>query len=243
MKIHSCEQQSREWMQLHVGIPTAGGLDNLLTPEFELRKGETPKTYVYRKVAEAWRGKPMIDLGGSSFAMDQGLILESEAIPFWELTTGRKVTRVGFITTDDGRFGCSPDGLILGGALCGKDSNSSSLDETKDGSEKFHGYPAQTSCGIEIKCPAPHTHVKYLSEGVIPKEYRAQVYGSMFATGFEKWIFLSYCRGFPPLILEVTRDEKAMKNIEFAVRDFHFNFETTRAAIERIQANPLSEFK
>lgn len=222
MKIHDVEQQSREWMQLHLGIPTAGGLDNLLTPEFELRKGETPKTYVYRKVAEAWRGKPLIDLGGSSFAMEQGMILESEAIPFWELTTGRKVTRVGFITTDDGRFGCSPDGIIdmdLGVEL------------------------NPVGVGIEIKCPAPHTHVKYLSEGVVPKEYRAQVFGGMFATGFQKWVFLSYCRGFPPLILEVTRDEKVEKSIIEAIKLFHASFTTYKMRIERIQANPLNEFK
>jgi hypothetical protein len=219
MKIHDVEQQSREWMQLHVGIPTAGGLDNLLTPEFELRKGETPRTYVYRKVAEAWRGKPLIDLGGSSFAMEQGMILESEAIPFWELTTGRKITRVGFITTDDGRFGCSPDGII----------------SDKDG---------LMECGIEIKCPAPHTHVKYLSEGVIPKEYRAQVFGGMFATGFRKWVFLSYCRGFPPLILEVQNDLRITTGaIANAVNHFHSEFDRARKILERYQANPLNEFK
>ena len=220
MKIHDVEQQSREWMQLHVGIPTAGGLDNLLTPEFELRKGETPKTYVYRKVAEAWRGKPLIDLGGSSFAMEQGMILESEAIPFWELTTGRKITRVGFITTDDGRFGCSPDGMLM--------------------DEEIVGRPL---AGIEIKCPAPHTHCKYLAEGVLPKEYRAQVYGGMFATGFQKWVFLSYCRGFPPLILEVMQDEKTKSAIDRAIYNFHFDFGLVKSALERYQANPLNEFK
>lgn len=214
MKIHNVEQSTLAWMQLHIGIPTAGGLDNLLTPEFELRKGETPKTYVYRKVAEAWRGKPLIDLGGSSFAMEQGMILESEAIPFWELTTGRKVTRIGFITTDDGRFGCSPDGLIEG-------------DE----------------CGIEIKCPAPHTHVKYLSEGVVPKEYCAQVQGGMFATGFSKWVFLSYCRGFPPLILEVFRDDKQQSAIDEAVLHFHSEAGRLNQQLHRCQQNPLNEFK
>src|SRR5574337_1145704 len=141
MKIHDVEQSSIEWLKLHIGIPTAGGLDNLLTPEFELRKGETPKTYVYKKVAEAWRGKPLVDLSASSWAMEQGLILESEAIPFYELTTGRKVTRVGFITTDDGRFGCSPDGIIVDHPGC----------------FTAEGCPG---LGIEIKCPSPHVHVK-----------------------------------------------------------------------------------
>lgn len=251
MKIHNCEQQSKEWMQLHIGIPTASGLDNLLTPEFELRKGETPKTYVYRKVAEAWRGKPAIDLGGSSFAMEQGLILESEAIPFWELTTGRKITRVGFITTDDGRFGCSPDGL-----LSSEKSNEATLSGTSgglsEGSDvagrpkgKAHQAASAQSfdCGIEIKCPAPHTHVKYLSEGVIPKEYRAQVYGSMFATGFKKWVFMSYCRGFPPLILEAVYDLKLHNQIGLAVDEFHSQFHRCKVAISRIQSNPLNEFK
>ena len=225
MKIHDVEQRSREWMQLHIGIPTASGLDNLLTPEFELRKGETPKTYVYRKVAEAWRGKPAIDLGGSSFAMEQGLILESEAIPFWELTTGRKITRVGFITTDDGRFGCSPDGIL------------------SDWQGDESGVIANADCGIEIKCPAPHTHVKYLSEGVIPKEYRAQVYGSMFATGFKKWVFMSYCRGFPPLILECVYDFSVAAKIGSAIEMFHYQFGEAKRNIERIQSNPLNEFK
>lgn len=224
MKIHNCEQLSKEWMELHVGIPTASGLDNLLTPEFELRKGETPKTYVYRKVAEAWRGKPEIDTNASSFRMDQGLILESEAIPYYELTTGRKITRVGFITTDDGRFGCSPDGIV------------------HDGHPKRDS-DWDRSFGIEIKCPAPHTHVKYLSEGVIPKEYRAQVYGGMFATGFSKWIFMSYCRGFPPLILEVGHDPKAESMITVAIGTFHTAFNHAREIIERWRDNPLNEFK
>lgn len=228
MKIHNVEQGSREWLQLHLGIPTAGGLDNLITPTFELRKGETPKTYVYKKVAEAWRGKPMIDLSASSYMMEQGLILESEAIPFWELTTGRKVTRVGFITTDDGRFGCSPDGIIL--------------DEPMNGKLLY----ASTNCnaiGIEIKCPSPHTHVKYLSEGVVPKEYVAQVYGSMFATGFKKWVFMSYCRGFPPLILEATQGTKESSAIMIAVDRFHLDFKYMKELITRRQSNPLNEFK
>lgn len=219
MIVHDVDQNSIEWAKLHLGIPTASSLDQLLTPEFELRKGETPRTLVYKKVAEAWRGKPMIDLGASSFAMEQGMLLESEAIPFWELTTGRKVTRVGFITTDDGRFGCSPDGLL--GDYDGKGNYS----------------------GIEIKCPAPHTHVKYLSEGVIPKEYRAQVFGGMFATGFQKWIFMSYCRGFPPLILEAHFDMKIMEQIKRAIFDFHAALDKAKATIERYQLNPLNEFK
>ncbi len=202
MKIHDCEQGTLEWSKLHFGIPTASGLDNLLTPEFELRKGELPKTYVYKKVAEKLQGRPLIDLSASSFMLEQGMIVEEEARPWYALEYDKKIKQVGFITTDDGRFGCSPDGLIL-----------------------------NDECGLEIKSPAAHTHVKYLVNGALPKEYACQVMGSMFATGFKKWIFVSYRRGFPALVLEIHRDEKAMSMIRAAINQFHADFER---AMERI---------
>ncbi len=202
MKIHDCEQMTIEWIRLHFGIPSAAALDQLLTPEFELRKGEMPKTYVYKKVAEVIQNRPAIDLSTSSFMMEQGMILESEARPWFELEYDKKVKTVGFITTDDGRCGCSPDGLIL-----------------------------NDECGIEIKCPSPAVHVKYLVNGVLPKEYAAQVLGSMFVTGFKKWIFVSYRRGFPALVLEIYRDEKAMSAIASAIDSFHADFDR---AMERI---------
>ncbi len=205
MKIHNVDQMTLEWIRLHFGIPTAACLDQLLTPEFELRKGEMPKTLVYKKVAEVIQNRPMIDLDKSSFMMEQGMILEEEARPWFELEYEKKVRRVGFITSDDGRVGCSPDGLIEG-----------------------------EECGIEIKCPAAHTHVKYLVNGVLPKEYVAQVYGSMFVTGFKKWMFVSYRRGFPALVLEIQRDEKAMAQIELAVSHFHFEFNLAMQRISNI---------
>ncbi len=206
MKIHDCEQMTLEWIRLHFGIPSAAALDQLLTPEFELRKGEMPKTYVYKKVAEVIQNRPVIDLSTSSFMMEQGMILESEARPWFELEYDKKVKTVGFITTDDGRCGCSPDGLIL-----------------------------NDECGLEIKCPSAPVHVKYLVNGVLPKEYVAQVFGSMFVTGFKKWIFVSYRRGFPALILEIQRDEKAMSAIASAIVSFHADFDRAMERISNIQ--------
>ncbi len=202
MKIHDCKQGELAWAQLHFGIPTASGLDNLLTPEFELRKGELPKTYVYKKVAESLQGRPLIDLSASSFMLEQGMIVEEEARPWYALEYDKKIKEVGFITTDDEKFGCSPDGLIL-----------------------------NDECGLEIKSPAAHTHVKYLVNGALPKEYACQVMGSIFVTGFKKWIFVSYRRGFPALVLEIYRDEKAMSMIRAAINQFHADFDR---AMERI---------
>lgn len=192
---------------LHVGIPTASGLHNLVTPEFKIRDGEMPKSYMYTKLAEAWRGEPLIEL--TTFSIEQGEILENEARPFYELETNQKVREVGFITTDDGLFGCSPDGLIGG------------------------------DCGLEIKCPSAQVHVKYLVGGELPKEYAAQVHGSMYVTGFNRWTFLSYRRNFPPLILTVKRDAEIMAKIGEALSDFYDAFSKAKSKLAAFSAPAL----
>jgi hypothetical protein len=199
MKIHNVSQRTLDWVNLHLGIPTASGLSNLITPKWKVRDGEMPRTYLYTKLAELWTGAPLMDL--TTFSIEQGEILEIEARPFYELETNQKVRDVGFITTDDGLFGCSPDGLM------GDDN------------------------GLEIKCPSAQVHLKYLITGELPDDYAAQVHGSMFVTGYPRWTFLSYRRGFPPFILEVKRDEAIIAKIAEAVAQFH---ERLSAAKERL---------
>jgi hypothetical protein len=188
MKIHPVEQRSLEWMQLRAGIPTASEFDNLVTPKWEIRKGQTPATYLAKKLAERWLGGPIADF--NTYDMDQGRILEEEAIPWFELERGVSVIGVGFITTDDGRVGCSPDGLI------GDHS------------------------GIEIKCPAVHTHIGYALVGKLPDDYAAQVQGSLYVTGRQSWTFLSYHRRLPALLLFIEPDAKAQAALREALEQF-----------------------
>ncbi len=224
MIIHDCEQMTLEWIRLHFGIPTAACLDQLMTPEFELRKGEMPKTLVYKKVAEVIQNRPVIDLSTSSFMMEQGMILESEARPWFELEYEKKIRQVGFITSDDGRVGCSPDGIIM------PDNTGS----PKSDLARLAAGDTSGCVGLEIKSPAAHTHVKYLVNGVLPKEHVAQVYGSMFVTGFKKWIFVSYRRGFPALVLELHWGKVKEQAIREAVDAFHRDFDYAMRRISNI---------
>lgn len=114
MKIVACEQGSQEWLEARCGIPTASEFDSLVTPLWAVKEGKAVDTYLYRKLAEAWAG-PIIDK--TSFAMDQGNILEDIGIPWYEFETGEQIERVGLVTTDDGRIGCSPDGLLPDGGI------------------------------------------------------------------------------------------------------------------------------
>jgi hypothetical protein len=188
MKIHDVEQGSGPWLALRLAIPTASEFDQLITPLWKIKTGEAPKTYLYQKICEKFMGA-FAD-GGSSFAMGQGSIMEHEALPWFSFTHEMPVTRVGFCTTDDGRIGCSPDGLI------GEDG------------------------GIEIKCPSAQTHLRYWVEGVLPKEHAAQVHGSMYVTGRKFWYFLSYSRQFPAVLIRVERDEKIQEVIDEALCTF-----------------------
>lgn len=200
MKIFTDVQQgSVQWLQLHVGVPTASEFRQILTDELEPRTGEMPKTYLAKKLAEKWRNAPLP--GFSSHSVEQGTIREEEARPWYELTHGIDVQQVGFVLADDGRCGCSPDGLI------GDDS------------------------GLEIKCPEAQTHVKYLLNGGLPKEYAPQVYGSLFVTGRKEWRFLSYHRGFPALELTIKRDEAIMDRIGKTLAKFYKDFDAALAAL------------
>jgi putative phage-type endonuclease len=61
---------------------------------------------------------------------------------------------------------------------------------------------------VEIKCPAPHTHVEYLLNGKVPTKYIPQVQGQMLITESEWCDFVSYHPLMPPVIVRVARDEK-----------------------------------
>ncbi len=73
--------------------------------------------------------------------------------------------------------------------------------------------------GLELKCPKPTTHVKYLLAGGLPNEYKCQVHGNMFVFGRQWWDFMSYAPDFPPLIVRVERDEFTEK-LGAEVRNF-----------------------
>lgn len=207
MKIHTCEQRGLEWVLLRIGKPTASDFDKLMTPEFAARDGKMPRTYLYEKVAEAIL-KHALPSGGS-WATEQGEILEGEARAWYEMHTGDEIRQVGFIESEDGKSGCSPDGLC----------------EAK-------GY------GLELKCCFPQTHVRHLMEGVLPKEYAAQVHGSLFVSSLKEWRFLSYSRGLPPFLLTVKRDESIMRKIGDVLDDFHDSLTEALISIKALSPKP-----
>lgn len=104
------DQGSLKWLRDHLGRPTASMFDQLMTEDFESRKGKMPETAMYKKLAEKITGSPLP--GFSSWNTEQGTILEDEARPFFEIEYDIVTTKVAFVLSDDERSGCSPDALI-----------------------------------------------------------------------------------------------------------------------------------
>ena len=200
MKILDLKQHSPEWDRERLGRVTASEADALLTPEFKARTGAGVETYLFKKVSEKFLGYSPPT--GGTFAMDQGNIVETIARPWYAFTYDVDVKAVGFCVSDDGRVGCSPDGML------------------SDGS------------GLEIKSPQGAQALKYFINGEVPPEYRVQVAFSLYVTGALYWTFVSYHRQLPPLVVRVDRDEKQMATIQAALGPFFEKFDAIYAKLE-----------
>lgn len=122
--------------------------------------------------------------------MERGKELEADAAQFYELQRDVSTELVGFCTDDERTMGASPDRLV------GEDGL------------------------LEIKCPAPHTHVQYLLEQEVDRKYYPQVQGQLLVTG-RKWVdLLSYHPEMPPVIMRIERDEDYLKFMSGEIASF-----------------------
>lgn len=131
----------------------------------------------------------------TGISMQHGTETEPQARAMYTLLTGNDVEEVGFIQHPTMEMaGASPDGLV------GSDG------------------------GVEIKCPAPHTHIGTLSSGNIEKDYLLQVQWNMECTGRKWWDFVSFCPALPPELQmykqRIEFDADKVKEITEAVTRF-----------------------
>ena len=133
MKHIDVEQGSVAWYRARLGVPSASNFDKIITPGG--KPSAQARKYKYRLIAERLLRESMDDEIGHVRWVADGKANEPYAAEHYQEVYGVELRKCGFITTDDGRLGCSPDRLI------GK------------------------SEGMEIKCPAPFTQIGYLLDG------------------------------------------------------------------------------
>lgn len=106
IRIIDCEQNSPEWFQARLGIPTASGFAKLLAKG----EGKTRKRYMLDLAAERLTGE--IAEGYSNAHMERGHAMEDDARKLYAFQRDADPLRVGFIRRDDVRAGASPDSRI-----------------------------------------------------------------------------------------------------------------------------------
>jgi len=194
MKTHNVEQRSDEWFAIRAQcIMTASNAGAFLTKS-DATSIKARRGIIAKRLASRIYGND--ELPGHSHlaaikereakamqynpAVQRGIELEPYACSQFESVTGFEVSPMGIITDDEGDFGASPDGLI------------------------YHNGVLQY--GLEIKCPIPETHIKWLDDGILPDEHKHQVNASIAIVGVP-WYFMSYCPGLPDLIVPVTHSK------------------------------------
>lgn len=187
MKPVNVLQNSEEWFKARLGKPTASSFDKIITAAGN--PSAQWHDYLFRllfeRITKKTFNKPL------GYWPARGRALEPFAAIEYERLTGNETLLGGFILTDDGKIGCSPDRIIMG--------------------ELDHA--------LEIKVPTPWQHMQYTLLGP-GNAYRAQLQGQMYVGEFRKVSFFSYNPGMPCVVHTVRRDGDYIKKMHELLNKF-----------------------
>ncbi len=185
---YDCAQGTDLWHALHVGIPTSSCAKQIIQP-VKLKPSTSQEPLLDKLLSEWVIGRRI--QGPETEWMDRGKEMEPFAVGWYEMSPqGGDTERVGFVTTDDGMVGCSPDRLI------GDDGV------------------------LEAKCPKIETHMRYVRDKTLPDEHRIQVQWHLWVTERKFCDFLSYNPRIDPLVIRTFRDEPVIDAIRECVKGF-----------------------
>lgn len=183
---HQVAQGSGEWLRLRLGIPTASQFHRIVTPA-KWQLSRQARAYAFRLAAELLLNEVTESLEGVEW-MERGKELEPAAVRMYEFEQEAETAPCGFLTTDDGRIGATPDRLLPRGAL-------------------------------EIKCPAPWTHLQYLIDGFGP-DYLPQAQGQILVGEVDYCDRYSYHPSMPPVLARTWRDDCQQAMLRQGLTDF-----------------------
>jgi hypothetical protein len=172
-------QGSEAWLRIRLGTPTTSNFGKIITPTG--KPSSQSDDYLNELLGQLLAGK--VEDFYKTPAMQRGNDLEPEAVDYYERYYGSATKEVGFVTTRDGRIGCSPDRLV------GKDGL------------------------LEVKCPMYKQHVKNLRSGEIDNKYYPQVQGQLLLTKRDWCDWMSYHPDMPASIVRIERDDDYLEKL------------------------------
>jgi hypothetical protein len=173
-RFHYIDPYTSAWWKARRGIPTASQFHRIIT--LSGKPSEQSRRYMYELIAERLLDETMKTDMIQTYWMERGHQMEPKAIEAFQETHRLVLKRVGFVTTNDGRIGCSPDCLVEGSVQA-----------------------------VEIKCPAPWNQIGLLLDGPDDK-YKPQVQGQLLVGGWETVHLFAYHPQMPSFHLETHPD-------------------------------------
>lgn len=139
------------------------------------KKSATYFPYLYKLVAERITGTKEDTF--TSDWMLRGIELEPQAKAVYRLYHDlTTLDEPGFCYLDDKKAcGFSPDAIVT---------------------------PLKS--GLEIKCPSPAVHIEYHVRNELPTDYKPQLWASLYMSGLDQWVFMSYHPEMPPFFKTVS---------------------------------------
>ena len=179
---HNVDQNTDEWLELRAGKVTGSSIAKIMA-NYGKAFGEPAKKYAADIANERLKGSAIMGDRYTNAHMEAGHAEEPVARMLYEDMTFSTVTNGGFF--DNGKTGCSPDGLV------GEDGM------------------------IEIKSVVPSTHYKVIKTGTFDPSYKWQIMFNLKETGRDWLDYVSFCEQFyQPKRLVVAR-VLASDSVEF----------------------------
>lgn len=110
MIVLDVQQGTPQWERARLGIPTASGYDQIITPK-TLKPSAQSTGYRNKLLAEFFFNAP-IQWGNGSGFMERGKGMELEAAHWYEMQNNVDTKVVGFVMREDRKTGGSPDRLV-----------------------------------------------------------------------------------------------------------------------------------
>ena len=200
-------QYSEEYDRLKLGIPTSSNFHKIITPQGKPSKQW--REYACVLIAERLLQR-RIEFYNSP-AMERGLIVEAEAVDWYEFDQDVTVQRVGFITDDNRTVGCSPDRLV--------------------GDEGL----------LEVKAPLPQTQVGYWLSGKVNERFRPQLQGQLYVSQRSRVDLLCWHDVLPKIVMRVERDENFIRAFARELQIFNFFIERVMEKIRATNEVPMPQ--
>lgn len=205
-----CEQRSEIWKAARCGRLTGSHAPDMLANGRGGKESAARRALRELIISERLTG---VQLEGDfdTRALAHGREKEPLARGMWEAETGLVIETTGFISATDMMVGCSLDGHV--GA--------------------FEGV-------LELKCPNPKQHIKYLRGKIVPEDYIDQLRHNVWLTGAQWGEFASFDDRYQDECLQLfrvrmTRDELDCDSYGTAVNKFLAEINVDLAEIRAIR--------